>query len=238
MTFVSGFGFGMFQAVDTALMSQVLPSAKSFAKDLGVVNIAATLPEALVTPPVTGVGRPHVRLIGLFPIGMVLTPIGGRLSPSYQIDASRDLPPGDEIAMGHHGRPGPPPPTEGTPLQRADALLQQMTLDEKALQLSATMPIGLLGVDGLIESQATKVLGNGIGQVSAHRAVRPQVARHDAHAVNRVQRFLVERTRLGIPAIFHNEALNGVLAPDFTVFPTAIGLAATWDPMRSRRWRT
>ena len=37
----------MFQAVDTALMSEVLPSAKSFAKDLGVVNIAATLPQTL-----------------------------------------------------------------------------------------------------------------------------------------------------------------------------------------------
>ena len=48
-----GFGFGMFQAVDTALMSEVLPSAKSFAKDLGVVNIAATLPQTLA-PGVAG----------------------------------------------------------------------------------------------------------------------------------------------------------------------------------------
>ena len=43
----------MFQAVDTALMSEVLPSAKSFAKDLGVVNIAATLPQTLA-PAVAG----------------------------------------------------------------------------------------------------------------------------------------------------------------------------------------
>jgi beta-glucosidase-like glycosyl hydrolase/MFS family permease len=50
MTFIAGFGFGMFQAVDTALISEVLPSAKSFAKDLGVVNIAATLPQTLAPP--------------------------------------------------------------------------------------------------------------------------------------------------------------------------------------------
>ena len=61
MTFIAGFGFGMFQAVDTALMSEVLPSAKSFAKDLGVVNIAATLPQALA-PGDRRRDRAHLRL--------------------------------------------------------------------------------------------------------------------------------------------------------------------------------
>ncbi|RZU65232.1 beta-glucosidase [Microterricola gilva] len=120
--------------------------------------------------------------------------------------------------------------TVGTPLQRADALLQQLTLEEKALQLSATMPIGLFGVDGLIESQATKVLGHGIGQISALGMFGHKSPAKTAHTVNEIQHFLVENTRLGIPAIFHNEALNGVIAPDFTVFPTAIGLAASWNP--------
>ncbi|MFI0961237.1 beta-glucosidase [Streptomyces sp. NPDC021080] len=120
--------------------------------------------------------------------------------------------------------------TDASPLQRADALLAQMTIEEKALQLSATMPIGLLGADGLIESQATKVLGNGIGQISALGMFGHKSPEATARTVNQIQRFLVERTRLGIPAIFHNEALNGVIAPDFTVFPTAIGLAAGWNP--------
>lgn len=120
--------------------------------------------------------------------------------------------------------------TERTPLQRADALLQQMTIDEKAMQLSSTLPIGLLGVDGLIETQATKVLGDGIGHISALGMFGHKSPAKTAATVNEIQRFLVERTRLGIPAIFHNEALNGLLAPDFTVFPTAIGLAASWDP--------
>ena len=118
----------------------------------------------------------------------------------------------------------------GSPLERADALLQQMTLDEKTMQLSATIPIGLLGVDGLIESQATKLLGSGIGHISALGLFGHKSPATMARTVNSIQRFLVERTRLGIPAIFHNEALNGVLAPDFTVFPTPIGLAAGWNP--------
>lgn len=75
MTFISGFGFGMFQAVDTALMSQVLPSAKSFAKDLGVVNIAATLPQALA-PAIAGAVVLSFGYIGLFPIGIALSILG------------------------------------------------------------------------------------------------------------------------------------------------------------------
>ena len=75
MTFVAGFGFGMFQAVDTALMSEVLPSAKSFAKDLGVVNIAATLPQTLA-PGVAGAIVLTFGYEGLFPVAIVLGILG------------------------------------------------------------------------------------------------------------------------------------------------------------------
>lgn len=75
MTFVAGLGFGMFQAVDTALMSEVLPSAKSFAKDLGVVNIAATLPQTLA-PGVAGLIVILFGYAGLFPVGIILSILG------------------------------------------------------------------------------------------------------------------------------------------------------------------
>ena len=75
MTFLAGLGFGMFQAVDTALMSEVLPSAKSFAKDLGVVNIAATLPQTLA-PGVAGLIVVAFTYAGLFPVGIVLSVLG------------------------------------------------------------------------------------------------------------------------------------------------------------------
>jgi beta-glucosidase len=45
-----------------------------------------------------------------------------------------------------------------------------------------------------------------------------------------IQRFLVEETRLGIPAILHEESLHGVMAAGATCFPQSIGQAATWDP--------
>ncbi|MFF2273640.1 MFS transporter [Agromyces sp. NPDC058136] len=75
MTFIAGLGFGMFQAVDTALMSEVLPSAKSFAKDLGVVNIAATLPQTLA-PGVAGAIVIAFGFEGLFPVAIVLSILG------------------------------------------------------------------------------------------------------------------------------------------------------------------
>src|SRR6478735_4764935 len=75
MTFIAGLGFGMFQAVDSALISEVLPSAKSFAKDLGVVNIAATLPQTLA-PGIAGAIVLTFGYAGLFPIGIVLGILG------------------------------------------------------------------------------------------------------------------------------------------------------------------
>ena len=47
---------------------------------------------------------------------------------------------------------------------------------------------------------------------------------------NKIQKYLVEETRLGIPAIFVDEGQHGMMRPDSTVFPQAIGLACSWDP--------
>ncbi len=51
-----------------------------------------------------------------------------------------------------------------------------------------------------------------------------------AELANEIQRFLVEETRLGIPAIIHEECLHGLLARESVCFPQSIGQAATWDP--------
>ena len=73
---VSGVGFGMFQAVDTALISQVLPAEADFAKDIGVVNIAATLPQVLA-PGVAGAIVASLGYTPLFPVGIALVLLGG-----------------------------------------------------------------------------------------------------------------------------------------------------------------
>jgi MFS family permease len=60
---VLGIGFGVYQAVDFALITQVLPGASERAKDLGVINIAAALPQVLA-PVIAGVILVAVRNLG------------------------------------------------------------------------------------------------------------------------------------------------------------------------------
>lgn len=115
-------------------------------------------------------------------------------------------------------------------VEQANDLLSRMTLIEKAQQVSAIMPTVLLGPDGPADTVLDDVLKNGIGHVSNLAMMGASSPQNLAKITNTVQRYLRERTRLGIPAMFHAEALNGFLAPGYTSFPTAIGLAATWNP--------
>lgn len=73
--FVVGLGFGCYQAVDAALMADLLPSESSHGKDLGVLNIAATLPQT-IGPAVGGFVVVQLGYHGLFPVALVLALLG------------------------------------------------------------------------------------------------------------------------------------------------------------------
>ena len=76
MTFIGAMGFGMYQAVDTALMSEVLPNPDDYAKDLGVINIAATFPQ-IIAPAVASFLVLHVGgYATLFPCGILFCALG------------------------------------------------------------------------------------------------------------------------------------------------------------------
>ncbi len=119
---------------------------------------------------------------------------------------------------------------EPSPESRADELLGKMTIEEKVMQLTSIMPLSLQGPEGPVRSLMDKHLKNGVGHIAVLGLLGHKSPETIARTVNEYQRYLVTETRLKIPAIFHNEALNGVVAPHFTAFPTPIGLAATWDP--------
>lgn len=114
--------------------------------------------------------------------------------------------------------------------QRVEDLLNQMTLEEKVAQLCGIMPMAFWGLGGINEARMHEFLRHGIGQISGIGIMGGLQIKQIAEGINQVQRYLVEQTRLGIPAIFHNEALNGLVAPQAVNFPTAIGLSATWSP--------
>ena len=110
-----------------------------------------------------------------------------------------------------------------------DDLLLAMTLDEKLAQLGGVWSTQLVDGAGFSDGAAARLLGHGAGQVTriaASTGLRPQGL---AVFHNEVQRYLVEETRLGIPAIIHEEGVAGFCARDAVQFPQGIGLAATWD---------
>ncbi len=118
---------------------------------------------------------------------------------------------------------------------RVEDLISRMTLEEKVAQLCGCWHFDLLGPSGYEPGRMESRLAQGIGQVSRLAGMSPEPPAQTAAAVNTIQHYLLESTRLGIPAIFHEECLCGYQASQGTVFPQAIGLAATWDPELVRR---
>lgn len=120
--------------------------------------------------------------------------------------------------------------TNETIENRVTDLLARMTLDEKLGQIGCFWSRELM-VDGhFSDTLARQWLAHGIGEitrVAGTTALRPEAS---AVVINAIQEFLVKETRLGIPAIVHEESLAGLLARDATCFPQAIGIAATWNP--------
>ncbi|WP_052206939.1 glycoside hydrolase family 3 N-terminal domain-containing protein [Sinomonas humi] len=110
---------------------------------------------------------------------------------------------------------------------RAGILLGEMTIEEKCSQLVGVFPWVLVGTDGSDATGCADVLRDPPGHVAGLTLDDPQRL---ALLVGSLQRQFVERTRLGIPALIHAEALNGFVAGGHTVFPTGTGLAATWSP--------
>ena len=115
--------------------------------------------------------------------------------------------------------------------RRVADLLDRMTLDEKLAQLTSQWMRDLLEDSQTLSSaKIASRLALGIGQItrSGGSTIFDPVA--SARAANTVQRYLVNETRLGIPAIIHEECCNGYMALGGTVFPQIIGLASTFHP--------
>ena len=118
-----------------------------------------------------------------------------------------------------------PPPYKNAALPvatRVKDLLGRMTLEDKFWQLYM--------IPGDLDDPANDYSHGIFGlQISGTDA------RQHAERINTIQKYFVEKTRLGIPIIPFEEALHGLKAPGATVFPQAIGLAATFDTAMMRR---
>jgi beta-xylosidase len=114
--------------------------------------------------------------------------------------------------------------------ERVEDLLGRMTLGEKIAQLGSVWVFQLTEGPSLSEERAGDLLRDGLGQVTRISGASGLDAEKAATLANAIQRYLVEETRLGIPAIVHEEVCSGVMSRGSTVFPQAIGVASTWEP--------
>jgi beta-glucosidase len=114
--------------------------------------------------------------------------------------------------------------------ERVEDLLERMTLDEKIAQLGSVWVFQLLDGGALAPDKAEELMRHGLGHVTRVSGASNLDSGAAARVANSIQEFLVNETRLGIPAIIHEEICSGLMARDSTVFPQAIGVASTWEP--------
>lgn len=112
--------------------------------------------------------------------------------------------------------------------KRVEDLMGRMTLEEKCAQLTGLWNGGVEDFKPEIFSDPAKMKEIfGLGCHSVHPA--PFGIKDTVRMRNTIQKYLVEETRLGIPALFVDEGQHGMMRPEATVFPQAIGLACSWD---------
>src|SRR5829696_1366301 len=127
----------------------------------------------------------------------------------------------------------------GQPIEKRVAdLIAQMTVDEKTCQMATLYGYGRVLEDELPTANwKNEIWKDGIANIDEHlngwaqgsKSIYATDIEKHVWAMNEVQRFFVEQTRLGIPVDFTNEGLRGVAAPIATSFPSQLGMGHTWD---------
>ncbi|MBT1280218.1 glycoside hydrolase family 3 N-terminal domain-containing protein [Thermoanaerobacter sp. CM-CNRG TB177] len=115
--------------------------------------------------------------------------------------------------------------------KKVENLLAQMTIEEKIAQLSGIWVYEIL--DDMMKfsyEKANRLMTHGIGQITRLGGASNLSPQETVKIANQIQKYLVENTRLGIPALIHEESCSGYMAKGATIFPQTIGVASTWNP--------
>ncbi len=113
---------------------------------------------------------------------------------------------------------------------KVDALIAKMTPEEKAAQLQSVQFKDFLDGEKLSLEKCQQKMPHGVGEVCAFAYTNGLPAAQVRGLLNELQNFLRSKTRLGIPAIPHEENITGLPSPGATTYPQMIGMGCTWDP--------
>ena len=128
--------------------------------------------------------------------------------------------------------------TSLTPADRARALLDAMTLEEKISQLGSSWPGEQDAGRDVAPMQDSfrgalpfdQEITGGLGHITRPFGTAPVDPGEGRERLARLQHEVVAANRFGIPAIAHDECLTGFTAWQATVYPTALAWASTWNP--------
>ena len=120
--------------------------------------------------------------------------------------------------------------------KRVEDLLSIMTLEEKIAQLGSVWIYEILENKKFSSRKADTLLRNGIGQITRLGGASNFDPDESAVTANKIQKYLKENTRLGIPAIIHEESCSGYMAKGATCFPQIIGVSSTGNQNLLKKW--
>ena len=124
--------------------------------------------------------------------------------------------------------------------KRIADLLSLMTIDEKTAQLATLYGYGRVLKDSMpTDKWKSEIWKDGIANIDEHlnsttfrkktfTSLSFPYSRH-AEAINIIQKWFIENTRLGIPVDFTNEGVHGLAHDRATLFPAQISMGSTWD---------
>jgi len=114
---------------------------------------------------------------------------------------------------------------------QVDAVLRRMSLEDKVAELQGIRPNALLVDRKLSQEACRRLIPHGIGQVCQFACSHDLTPLELSQFVHDLQNWIMQATPARVPTLFHEEALSGFPARGATIFPQAIGLACTWDPV-------